>query len=1057
MTLKRIGNQLRLLCALVCLTAWIVAAAPEYQGQVTFGGMPLPGATVTVTQGEKKFVAIVDQQGVFSFPDLAEGTWTIQIQMTGFTTVTGQVAIGRNLPAAPPWEMKMLPLDQMKAEEKPVIKGESTLPVNETPNAPSEETKAPGNKPASKSKAPADKTASSNDKTPPPADKAATPDDKSNAAADKTPTPDDALSQAASDGFLINGSQNNGASSPFAQMAAFGNNRRGPGGLYNGGIGFTLNNSALDARPFSLSGFNTPKVSFNNFTGVATFGGPLKIPHIFKRGPNLFVAYQWTRNRNASVQSALVPDLNERAGDFSNEIDPTTGKPIQVFNPATGTMYPNDTVPISPQAKALLNLYPLPNLAGSQQYNFQTPITSNTHIDAMQMRLDKSIDRKNQVSGGFSFQSSRTSNPNLFGFTDSGNTLGINTNANWIHHFGQRVFLSLVYRYSRQSNMLTPFWANRENISGDAGITGNNQDPVNWGPPGLNFSSGIQPLSDGISANNRNQTSAVSASVSWNRIRHNFTFGGDFRRQEFNYLTQQDPRGTFTFSTIGAATATGCTVPPCGSDVADFLIGIPSGSSIAFGNADKYLRQSVYDAYANDDWRVSPQFTVNVGIRWEYGAPITELFGRLVNLDIGPGFMTEAPVIANNPVGAVTGQIYPNSLVRPDKHGIEPRIGIAWRPISGSSLVVRAKYGVYFDTSVFQSIALDMAQQAPLSTSLRVKRSPACPLTLAMGFNPCSTTTADSYAIDPNFRVGYAQIWQLDIQRELPGSFQMTLTYQGTKGTRGPQAFLPNTFAPGAANPCPTCPAGYEFFTSNGNSTREAGILQLRRRLHNGLTGTLLYTYSKSIDDDSALGGQGALTSGAIAQNWLNLGGERGLSTFDQRHLLTGTLQYTTGMGMRGGTLMSGWKGRAYKEWTVLTNVSVGSGLPQTPIITSFATNTGFAGTLRPDLTGAPIYTASPGFFLNQNAYAAPPSGQFGNAGRDSITGPAQFSLNASMARTFRLHDRLNLDFQLASTNILNHVVYSSWYTNLASPVQFGAPAAANSMRNVTTTLRLRF
>ncbi|HXQ98209.1 MAG TPA: carboxypeptidase-like regulatory domain-containing protein, partial [Candidatus Limnocylindrales bacterium] len=85
MTLKRIGNQLRLLCALVCLTAWIVAAAPEYQGQVTFGGMPLPGATVTVTQGEKKFVAIVDQQGVFSFPDLAEGTWTIQIQMTGFT------------------------------------------------------------------------------------------------------------------------------------------------------------------------------------------------------------------------------------------------------------------------------------------------------------------------------------------------------------------------------------------------------------------------------------------------------------------------------------------------------------------------------------------------------------------------------------------------------------------------------------------------------------------------------------------------------------------------------------------------------------------------------------------------------------------------------------------------------------------------------------------------------------------------------------------------------------------------------------------------------------
>ena len=1044
MRLKRIGKDFRILCAIACLTACIVAAAPEHQGQVTFGGMPLPGAMVTATQGDKKFVAIVDQQGVFSFPDLTDGTWTIQIEMTGFSTVTGQVVVGRNLPAAPPWELKMLPLDQIKADVKPQIKSEAAPPVTESQNTPGGQPKTPGKTPPDKSKSPTDKTAAPDDTAKPPADKTPTLDDKTNAPAEKTAAPDDALTQAASDGFLINGSQNNGASSPFAQLAAFGNNRKGPGGLYNGGIGFILNNSALDARPFSLTGFNTPKVSFNNFTGLATFGGPLKIPHVFKRGPNLFVAYQWTRNRNASVQSALVPDLNERAGNFSSH----------VFNPATGMEYPGDMVPISPQAKALLNLYPLPNLAGIPQYNFQIPITSNTHVDALQMRLDKSINRKNQLSGGFSFQSARNSNPNLFGFTDNADVLGINTNVSWVHHFGQRMLLTLGYRYSFQSNRVMPFWENRQNISGDAGITGNNQDPVNWGPPALGFSSGVVGLSDGQSANNRNQTSAVSASLSWNRIRHNFTFGGDFRRQEFNYLSQQDPRGTFTFT--GAATATGCTVPPCGSDVADFLIGIPDGSSIAFGNADKYLRQSAYDAYANDDWRVNPQLTVNVGLRWEYGSPITELFGRLVNLDIGPGFASAAPVVASNPVGIVTGQIYPSSLVRPDKNGFEPRIGIAWRPISGSSLVVRAKYGVYYDTSVFQNIALNMAQQAPLSTSLRVKNSAACPLTLAMGFNPCSTTTATSYAIDPNFRVGYAQIWQLDIQRELPGSLQMTLTYQGTKGTRGPQAFLPNTFPPGAVNSCPACPVGYEFFTSNGNSTREAGIVQLRRRLHNGLTGSLTYTFSKSIDDDSALGGQGALTNGGIAQNWLNLRGERGLSAFDQRHLLNGQLQYTTGMGARGGTLMSGWKGRVYKEWTILTNVSVGSGLPQTPIFSSLATDTGFSNTLRPDLTGAPIYTAAPGVFLNSAAFAPPASGQFGNAGRNSITGPAQFSLNASLVRTFRLHDRLNLDFQLSSTNLLNHVVYTAWYTNINS-TQFGLPAAANSMRNVTTTLRLRF
>ena len=137
----------------------------------------------------------------------------------------------------------------------------------------------------------------------------------------------------------------------------------------------------------------------------------------------------------------------------------------------------------------------------------------------------------------------------------------------------------------------------------------------------------------------------------WTRFRHNITFGGDFRRQQFNYLAQQDPRGTFTFT--GAATegtANGAAIG--GYDFADFLLGIPDTSSIAFGNADKYFRESVYDAYFTDDWRISPEFTMNAGMRWDYGAPMTELYGRLVNLDITPGFAAVAPVLANRSGGA---------------------------------------------------------------------------------------------------------------------------------------------------------------------------------------------------------------------------------------------------------------------------------------------------------------------------------------------------------------------------------------------------------------------
>jgi trimeric autotransporter adhesin len=115
----------------------------------------------------------------------------------------------------------------------------------------------------------------------------------------------DDLNQRAADGFLINGSANKGAASLFAQLAAFGNNRKGTNGLYNGGIGIIFDDSALDARPFSLSGQNTPKAAYNRVTGVATLGGLLRIPHLFQKGPTFFIGYQWTRNRNDAIQSAL--------------------------------------------------------------------------------------------------------------------------------------------------------------------------------------------------------------------------------------------------------------------------------------------------------------------------------------------------------------------------------------------------------------------------------------------------------------------------------------------------------------------------------------------------------------------------------------------------------------------------------------------------------------------------------------------------------------------------------------------------------------------------------
>jgi hypothetical protein len=224
----------------------------------------------------------------------------------------------------------------------------------------------------------------------------------------------------------------------------------------------------------------------------------------------------------------------------------------------------------------------------------------------------------------------------------------------------------------------------------------------------------------------------------------------------------------------------------------------------------------------------------------------------------------------------------------------------------------------------------------------------------------------------------------------------------------------------------------------------------LQRRFHNGFSASLQYTFAKALDN-AALGGRGQGQQ-VIAQNWLDLSAERGLSLFDQRHALTFNAQYSTGVGLRGGALMSGWRGQLFKGWTFVTQITAGSGFPQSPSYVAAVNGTAVTGPIRPYYTGAPLYDGLPGYYLNSAAFDAPLLGQWGNAGRNIIIGPSQFVLNASMARTFK--DVFDLRFD--STNALNHVTYTSWNSTFPSP-QFGLPAAANAMRTVQVTARVRF
>lgn len=999
------GTVLAFLLGFVLFARGLFAAG-GHQGQVTFGGVPVPGATVTATCGKAAFGATTDLAGRYSFLDLPEASCAIRVEMLGFAAMNGDVSIGA-------WRLKMLPLDEIHAGAAPIA-SMALVPtaVVAQPNAQigfqQLHTVASGDEDSMQ----------------------LTTDISTTFGKFANLSPDD-LTQRALDGSLVNGSTVSKGASPLLARQS---KDSAPSGvlaqpLYYGGIGIFPGVSLLNARSFSITGGDTPKPSYHNLDVSFNLGGPL-IPN--KNNATFFIGYQRKHIANPNIAAGHMPTVAERAGDFSQSAN-QSGQPVRIVDPLTGMPFLGNLIPqsrISPQAVALLALFPLPTSDGNAPYNYQIPIVDMTHQDAWQARLSESFNTKNQIFGSFDIQGSRRSSPTLFSFLDTMHSLGINTAVNWTIRSNRSFSATFRYQFSRLATQTTPYFANRLNVSGLAGINGNNQDNVNWGPPTLIFSGGTSSLSDLQYSFNRNETNTISYSSYWNVGRHNITFGGGVRRQQLNILSQQDPRGVFTFAG-GVAK----------SDVAEFLLGAPDTTSIAFGNADKYFRQTFYDTFVTDDWKVNDALTLNAGARWEYESPISELYGRLVNLNIVQGFSSVTPVVGNN-------------FVRPDRGGVQPRIALAWRPLKASALVVRAGYGVYRDTNVYQPIATHLAQQPPLSKSFSIQTRSSNPLTLAKGFVATQGVTLDTFAVDQAFRVGYAQNWIVSLQHDLPAAVQLTVIYLGTKGSRLPQESLPNTFPSGALGP-----AGYIYLASNGNSTREAGQIQLRRRMQSGLTVTAQYTYSKALDDAPLMaGGQAVANStggAAIAQNWLDFGAERGLSNFDQRHQLTIQWQYSTGVGLRGGALLGGLKGAAFRGWTITSSLNIGSGLPETPIYFAAVPGTAVTGGLRPDVTGVSAYSAPAGLYLNPAAFRAPASGRWGGAGRNSIAGPSQFGLDASLGRTVQW-GRVGMDLRLDVTNVLNCVTVKSWNA-IVNNAQFGLPSNVSAMRTVQPTFRVRF
>ena len=986
---------------------------------------------VSAAFGDVRFLTVTDVNGAYRLSGVAEGTWVLSIEMSGFTPIRREIRVG--------------------SDTGPLVDALKIAPLSETAGV------AAG--------------AASPSSTPPPSDRAEGNTsgyrrlDVSPAQPTPTPPAGEAPSETSAmtaDGFLINGSVNNAAASRFVQSSAFGNNRRRTASSYNGSLAIMGRHAALDARPVSASGQTLPREHYRDIQWLGALGGPLRWDHKESHG-TFFLGLERASDTQVNGISAIVPTARERAGDFSRTLD-ASGRPIDIRDPTSGTLFPGAVVPtnrISAEAAALLQLYPQPNVGAPGRSNLVAPVATSFRQHSLQSRVTWRLDASNQVLGAVAFQRASGDGRTLFGFEDEGHDSGVDASAHWLHRYSPRTSMRLGYRLTRQSSRVTPFFAHRQNVSGDAGLLGSDQTSENWGPPTLTFASGLASLQDALASRTLDEGNEGTIEAYVSRGRHNLILGGELRALRVGLHGSINPRGSLTFS--GAAT---------GWDVADFLLGLPQTAAVSYGDSDRVLHGMTGAAYVTDDFRVGPGLTLNLGVRWDYESPLTERLDRLVNLDVAPQFTAVAPVLATDGRGAITGRDYPRALVDSDYGVLQPRVAATWRPMAGSSLVIRSGYGIYRDAMVYSPVARLLAQQPPLVISSNAERSSTPELTLATAFASASHFGMPLFGVDRTFTGGRAHAWQLAVQRDLPQSLVLSLSYLGARASRLPRQSLPNTAPPGAARGCVDCPAGFVFLESNGRAWRDAATIQVRRRLHNGISGSLQYTWANARDngaavrpadsptavqrmtmlmaspDHAALG----LTGAPIAQNWLDLDAELGPSQFDQRHLLQARFDYTTAAGRRRAS--GGITDLIWRDWTAGGEFTAGSGFPFTPIALIAIPSTTMTG-MRADYLG-PGGAMPPGAYVNPASYAAPSDGSWGNAGRHSVRGPARYRLDASLVRSFRSTERVSMEFRLDATNVLNHVTYANVNVTVGSP-QFGYPTLVDPMRKLQASMRVRF
>ena len=868
---------------------------------------------------------------------------------------------------------------------------------------------------------------------------------------------------------------------------------------YHGTAFEFLRNDKLDAASYAFTVLRPVKDPFKWNQYGYTLGGPIWIPKLFNGKDKLFFMsnYEAYRKRGNTTGLFSLAPTPFQGGDFSSLssriYDPLT-RVRQADGTITGTPFPGNIIPpnrIDPTSKKLLEFYRNPTLPGVTN-NFVQALGRPQNRDQLILRMDFLESPKSTWAGRYSWGDENESSPGL-------NQNGTKLVTNLEQYMGSNTRVlspSLVtetrFGYTRFYNSVGTLLAFQRNVVDELGIPGlKGGDSVSWGIPAIGIANytGIGDSTDGP-FENKNSTLQFLNNTSVTKGKHSFRFGGEIRRDQFNQVGNQYGRGSFGFSVSPTqdprALAAGSGLPQQGDGFASFLLGNVTLTEVAAQIASVNFRSNSFALYADDVWKITPKITLSLGLRYENTPPWEDISGNLTTVyfnafDNTPNVADQSryPVFLRQ--GKGTGDPYAglkvrwpaiplvqdgrlgNRLVNRDNNDFGPRIGIAWSPDSKWS--VRTGAGMFYNQDQGNP-RFDVGRNAAGRT--RNDDNPDFPAETwangAAGLVGSVANIATPQAFSNKFdrRTPYTIQWLMNVQRELARNLTFEAGYLGSvsrhlESYRGVSAAVPGPGSNASRSPYPNW--GLLVLVENGGrATYNSLGTKLTKRYSAGMTALVSYTWSKSIDTTSGIRTSDSDT--LFGQDGRCTLCERGLSAFDNRHrlVISGLYDLPAGKGRKMefksnilDAIAGGWQLGGISTWR--------AGFPINPTAGVNRANTNIAND-RPDATGQPSHLDNPttGKWFNTQAFVLQPIYQFGNAGRNTIIGPAGFVLDSTLQKDFRMpKEGHEVQFRWEAYNLLNHPVWGFPNTSLSSPSFGRITSTAGSMRQMQFALKYVF